>query len=111
MDHENLDLEIRAWLGRYVRGEIGLRSFQDWFVPATWNVHAVGNPLAPSLAYQIDALIAQYSDGSLTEGRLRQRLDRYVEIYRFVYGQERDAPRVSLSDRPSIQDQVVAVGI
>ena len=109
MNSENLDLKIRAWLGRYVRGEITLGQFKDWFVPATWNVHQSGNPLAPDLAYEVDALLAELSDGALTERRLKQRLDRHVEIYRFVYGQE-ESPATSLSDRPLIQRQTVAAG-
>ena len=109
MNSENLDLEIRAWLGRYVRGEIPLSQFKDWFVPATWNVHRSGNPLAPDLAYEIDALIAEFSDAALTERQLKQRLDRRVEIYRFAYGHEH-SPTTSMSDRPLIQRQIVAAG-
>lgn len=110
MDTENLDLEIRAWLGRYVRGEITLSEFKDWFVPNTWNVHLSGNPLAPKIAYEVDALIAEFSDHAFTERRLKQRLDRYVEIYRFVYGPERDRPTVSLTDRPLNLPQVFVAG-
>lgn len=93
-----------------MRGEIDLATFEDWFVTKTWNVHRSGNALAADLTYAVDALLAEYSSGSLSKGRLRKRLERYVETYRFQYGTVEGQPTVSATDRPTTQRQVVAVG-
>lgn len=113
MAAENLDLEIRAWLARYVRGEITLTEFKDWFVPNTWNVHESGNPLAPGLAYWVDARIDEYVGGVFGERRLKSLLDREVDTYRFVYGEALLSSRPTLSlGAPLVnQRQLVGAGI
>lgn len=68
----SLDLEIRKWVARYLAGEISLSVFEEWFIPATWNVEQSGNIEAVDLAHEIDLLLAEHSNGHWTESELRE---------------------------------------
>jgi hypothetical protein len=35
--------EIQNHLAQWIDGKISLREFEDWFVPATWNIHLAGD--------------------------------------------------------------------
>lgn len=48
-----LDEQIRVQLSRLLAGKMTLRAFDDWFVPATWDVHLTGNWAAEELAFRI----------------------------------------------------------
>ncbi len=70
----SLDLEIRNCLISYLVGEISLDSFQDWFLPATWDVHESGDSSAEDLTYAIQHSLAEYTNDHLTDAELRSRL-------------------------------------
>lgn len=71
----NLDLDIRVWVQRYIRGDVGLRDFQEWFVPATWDVH-LNAPAAADVAYVVDAGLSLFDRGELSEQALKKWLRR-----------------------------------
>ncbi len=106
----DLELEVRAQLGRYMRGETTLDDFHRWFAPATWNVHKTAHANAAELAYRIDAALAEYSSGQVTERQLRARFAPMVETYHFVYGEPERRPIVDATTPPTIQSQVVGAG-
>ena len=58
-----IDAQIRMNLARYFAGEMTLDEFENWFVPATWDIERRGNPAAESLA--ADVLFA-LSQGTLS---------------------------------------------
>lgn len=59
------DPEVRAWLSRYLDGQIVLAHFEEWFVPATWGI------ADSDLVNEISLLLAEYSSGDRTEEELR----------------------------------------
>jgi len=73
---ESLAAEIRHWLGRVLTGEITLREFQEWFVPATWDIHLVGTAGDQELAYEVELALAEYSSSHRTEAELRDLLSQ-----------------------------------
>lgn len=77
--NRRMNREIRAWLARYLRSEISLREFQDWFVPATWDVDAAEDAATRELAADVDLRLAEFTNGHLTEQQLRSRLSRIPE--------------------------------
>lgn len=83
----DLELEIRAHVGLYMRGQASLTEFHRWFASATWNVHKTGHKRAIELAYWIDGLLAKYSSGEMTERQLRARLTPMIDTYHFEYGE------------------------
>lgn len=77
----SLDLEIRKRLSLYLAGEISLQNFEEWFVPASWNVHQSGNQAAINLVYDIELWLAEFSDGIWSEQELKQYLLSLSENY------------------------------
>jgi hypothetical protein len=63
--------EIRDRVAAYVRGDTSLRQFEDWFLPAVWDVAdaAVNETAAP-----IMLAIAEHDNGHLDESELKERL-------------------------------------
>jgi site-specific recombinase XerC len=66
--------EMRTRLARYLSGEASLREFDEWFVPATWDVEKTRDQAAIDLAYEIILRLAEYSDGDCTEVQLKDLL-------------------------------------
>lgn len=69
------DLEIRAALVRDLNGEISLAEFEDWLVPAAWNIEQTGNREATDLAGDIELRLAEFSNGHWTEPELHTKLE------------------------------------
>ena len=65
---------IRHQLARYLRGEITLRDFDAWFVPATWGVTQDDDPAAYDLTNEIYLRLAEYSAGHRTEQEVQEML-------------------------------------
>src|SRR5437762_2500883 len=70
---------IRERLTRYLNGLISLRQFQEWFVPATWNVEQIHDQSAYDLTYDIELKLAEFSNGHLTENQLREELRQIAD--------------------------------
>ncbi|MBI4507942.1 MAG: hypothetical protein HY691_20640 [Chloroflexi bacterium] len=87
---DSLHVQIRVELARYLDGEISLEQFEDWFLPATWNVHLAGEDEAANLAYDIDAVLAQASSERWPETRIKAALGRVLSTVRLRIG---DPPR------------------
>lgn len=69
-------LEIQRHLSRYLDGEIQLHEFEDWFVPALWDIDECTEEGARELAGRIHILIAEFSRGDRTADSLREELGR-----------------------------------
>jgi hypothetical protein len=72
MQQHPLELEIRTRLSAYVTGKISLREFTDWFFPATWNVHKLGDLSLMDLVGEIELDWAEYTNGDWSEDELRE---------------------------------------
>jgi len=66
--------QIRERLSRYLRGEISLDRFEDWFVEGSWNMHLHSEEAAQKLAAAVELRLAEYSSGHLDEASLRNEL-------------------------------------
>ena len=73
--------EIRDWLARYVAREISLQDFEDWFVPATWDVHRGNDSVAVALVGEIKLRLAEFSGGGWKEEELRELLQPLAPPY------------------------------
>ena len=71
-----LEQDIREQLRRYIDGQISLREFDAWFVPATRAVDRTGPPEAIDLTYEVFLRLAEYSNGDWTEAELKDILGR-----------------------------------
>jgi hypothetical protein len=75
---QSLDRQIREHLVRYLSGELSLRDFNRWFMPATWNVDRAGNDDAERLVGDIGLALAELQAGHATEEHVRALFDRLV---------------------------------
>ena len=82
----SLEDEIRAELRRYLRIEISLESYEEWFAPRVWQIEASNDPAAEDLAYQIDLRLAEHSSGHRTDDELRVLLASIDQGLRAVQG-------------------------
>jgi hypothetical protein len=64
------DLEIRAYLSRYLAGSLTLDAFEDWFVPETWDIESYSAGAA-KLATEIRSALFRLSAGEAAEDDFR----------------------------------------
>lgn len=69
-----IDLEIYAWISRYLRGVATVDDFEDWFVSATWEVERTGNIRAVEVADPVLAALTELSAAEIDEDEFRGRL-------------------------------------
>jgi len=79
METSALLSELQQHLLNYLNGQTTLRQFEEWFVPATWDVQDTDNPQLIETRNAIDARIAEYTNGDWSEDELRNFLRPYVE--------------------------------
>jgi len=73
-------LKICWRLLEWIEGDVSLDEFEDWFVPATWNIHRASDPEAEDLTDEIELSLAEYSGGHLTIEELKAELAKLVHI-------------------------------
>ena len=66
--------QIRYYLSEWMGGKISLREFEDWFVPATWDIHNSGNKDSEDLVDEIELRLSEYSSGFLSKDELRSEM-------------------------------------
>ncbi len=74
MKRSQADVNIREQLSAYLRGDVALREFADWVLSLAWNVNEEKDPATARLAYEIEILLFETSNGDRTEDELRQHL-------------------------------------
>ncbi len=77
-----LTARIQDKLVDYLAGDMSLREFQKWFIPATWNVDR-GDRIADELTATIDHRLAEYTNGDWSERELRSLLLPLVARFSF----------------------------
>jgi len=77
-------------MNRYLRGDVSLRGFQDWFIREAWNLGPSVDPSLRSVVMDIELRLAEYTNGHLTEPELaaafRALLDRFDEFRQSAAG-------------------------
>jgi len=73
--------EIRKQLASYVLRENSLESFEDWFVPNSWNVRQSSDEESQKLVFAIEAALSEYSGGHIDENVLRRNLSEMAGRY------------------------------
>lgn len=73
-----LDKEIRQKIAEYLLTEISLREFQQWFVPATWDIHQTGDMNLVRLTGKVELWLAEFSVDHLTEDELKYEMRQFL---------------------------------
>jgi hypothetical protein len=71
--------ELHDHLAAYLRGEMTLRQFEEWFVPTTWDARDEDDPRVELVRNIIDARIAEFTHGDWDEDELKDFLHPFVE--------------------------------
>ena len=82
----SLEIRIREKLVQYLVQELSIDEFEDWIVQHTWNVHQVDSGTVQDLASAIEARLAEYSGGHITEESLRNQLRPLAQQYVMMIG-------------------------
>lgn len=80
--------QIREHLADWIAGTISLSEFEDWFVPATWNIR--GDVDLIDLVDEIELNISEYSGGYLSAQLLKT-------VMRKLIGQPEEAPAAPIA--------------
>jgi hypothetical protein len=65
---------ILALVHAYASGDLSLRDFQDWFIPATWDTRKFRDPDAVRVVRRVQLALAEFSSGDRTEPELKAEL-------------------------------------
>lgn len=110
----SLNFDIRDHLAGYLAGQLTRKDFVDWFTSATWDQVKNSDTLTADLIGEINLLLAEFSNGDLTENELQACLRPFVEDYRAVLTQEAQQLTFGAGDRPTyapVTYQVSSFGI
>ena len=69
-----IENEIRRNLKAYLAGRLSLKAFQEWFVPATWDIEKQAMPNVRRLVYAIELRLAEYTNGHWSPAELKDYL-------------------------------------
>jgi hypothetical protein len=75
---EPLEQQVRQQLGRYVRGELSVRDFNRWFMPATWGISRTADASTRDLIGTVGLALAELSAGHATEAEIREEFAELV---------------------------------
>lgn len=78
---ENLGLEMRKQVVRYLARELSIAELQVALAPLAWNADRRADPASAALAHDLDLLLAEFSHGDWSEDEIRQRLRPVVANY------------------------------
>jgi len=98
--------QIREKISRYLRHEISLDRFEDWFVQRSWNMHQDSDEDAQKLAAAVELRLAEHSSGHLNEAALRDELRSFVT--RFTVQLVFDGAPYIITEMPSQNRVAVA---
>ena len=70
--------EILRHIRDYLDGTSSRIEFENWFLPATWNLSEEKEPAAHALSAQVYLALAEFDNGDLDEAELRERLAEVV---------------------------------
>lgn len=70
----SLDMEIRKQLGLYLNGSLSLQDFENWFLPAAWDIAPGENHGLDDLIRELQLRLAEASSGHWTENELKDLL-------------------------------------
>lgn len=102
--------EIRQKISEYLSEALSLRQFQEWFVPATWDIHQAGIQEEVLLTGKVELWLAELTSGHLTEDELKYEMRRFLnEPIMIITGSSTQTiSRQIIFGTPTITSQFVA---
>lgn len=82
--------QIREQIAHYLADRILLEEFENWFIQSTRDIRRTRSEAAISLAFDVEALLSEYSSGHIDEQELRTELSQTLQaenkIVEIVWG-------------------------
>ena len=75
----SLEIQIQERLRCYVAGNLSLTQFEEWFVPATWDVEQTDDAITAQFTSGLLLLLAEYSNGDWIESEMNRLLAPFLE--------------------------------
>ena len=66
--------QILQQLDKFIRGDTSQEDFENWFLPATWNLKPKSDAITHDVAAAITLALAEFDSGHLDSSELKQRL-------------------------------------
>jgi hypothetical protein len=88
---------VRDQVARYLAEQISLQELHEWIAPRAWQAEET------AVEHDIELLIAEVSDGSLTEEELRSEL---YEVVPMAWANAGSQPLVTLSSTPATTQRI-----
>ena len=85
---EDLGLEIRKQVARYLAAETDLSAFHSAIAPLVWNIEQRTDPASADLGREVALLLAEAANGDWNEVDLRAQLSPMVTNYVALVGNE-----------------------
>ena len=92
MQHNLSERMIRNKLAKYLSGTMSLRAFNQWFVPATWEVDIGSSSRLRELVGAIKLRLAEFSNGHWTKASLNRQLSLILGYNPAKPNQKKTAP-------------------
>jgi len=103
-----LDLEIRTRIAAVLSGDVPLRDFYYWFVPATLEVERHSEPEAARLTYTIAHLFAELSAGDISPREFKRDLQLAASTYLTIetpWNRAASTPTMTTNANDIIEDE------
>jgi len=78
-------------VSEYLADRISLEELEDWSASFSWNIHKSDDEQAQAIAYQVRAILNEYSDDA-TDDRIRKELAQLrarIEAANFPFAENR----------------------
>ncbi len=93
-------LEASNRIAEFLADRISLEQLEDWSASFSWDIHRIDDEQAQAIAYQVRAILNEYSDDAI-EDRIRKELDQLrarIEDPNFPFGESRSGDPSSFAE-------------
>lgn len=95
------EFSIKEKVSAFLRDEISLEDFQNWLLPAAWNMFSDSSDAAINLASSIHLLLDERDDHILSDADLRESLFRLLDNVAYIIESTPNPIRQTVHYQPS----------
>ncbi len=106
-----LDNQIRQFLIQYLVGRQSLSQFIESFVPASWNIQKLNDPILTDLVGTIELCLAEHSNAHLSEAELKAKLSPLLRNFQIEIRFGTSDTQFSYTTGSAVQTQEQSAGI
>jgi hypothetical protein len=77
---DSLNVQVRHWIGRYLKQEISVDDLMAWLGPVAWNLPETVDEATRQLVDDVVLQWAEFTNGDWTDDEFRQALSNMTAI-------------------------------